>query len=184
MDRPTYIKVLETHRDQVYRYALFSLRQAEDAEDVTQEAFLRLWRSGSDLPPDRCGPWLMRVVRNLCVDWARRRQSQRRNFGQPDTEAVDRLPANEEGDHAPDGGLSNLTERQADLLAALDTLTPQAREVVLMHYFQGLKLREIAQILDRKVSSVKVQVHRARKALRLVLDAAAPPALAQERETG
>lgn len=178
MDRRTYIQILETHRDQVYRYALCSLRNPEDAEDVTQETFLRLWRSGEDVPADRCGPWLMRVARNLCVDWARRRQAQRRNFGQPDTEAVDRLTAPEPM-LDPDG----LTDRQADLLAALDTLTPLAREVVLMHYYQGLKLREIAGILDRKLSSVKVQAHRARKALRLILDAP-PSELAQERETG
>ena len=54
-------------------------------------------------------------------------------------------------------------------MAALATLGEETRSVMLMHYFQGMKVKDIAAALDKNLNSVKVQIHRARKALRLVL---------------
>lgn len=180
MKNEIFQKLLEQHRDRVYSHALYSLRDPDDAADVTQEVFVRLWQQLEEIDEDRTGAWLNRVVHNLCIDQARRRKAQRTHFGTPDTEATDRLVAPRDGLHDPEKAL-HLDRRQAALLEAMETLTPETRSVMVMHYFQGLKLHEIADQLDKTVSALKVQIHRARKSLRLVLAAPdAPPSARQE----
>lgn len=180
MDAATYNRVLHEHRDRVFSRALYVLRDREDAEDVTQEAFLRLWRTGAEVPPDRAGYWLQRVVHNLCIDQTRRRKVIRTRFGQPDTEAAERLPDPEAHTAWSDG----LDDTQEALLAAMSTLPAETRSVMMMHYFQGMKLREIAEALGKTVAALKVQIHRARKTLRPLLEAEGFRAPTARSETG
>lgn len=187
MDKKIFNQLLAAHRNRVYSYALYCLRNAQDAEDVTQEAFLRLWRSGPEIEGPRLKSWLTRVVHNLCIDETRRRKSLHANLGRPDSLALEGLvaPVTERND--PEQAL-RLEQKQRMLLDAMATLPPETRSVMLLHYFQGMKLAEIAETLGKKLSSVKVQIHRARKSLRLVLDdlieaPQAPPPEAK-RETG
>ncbi len=176
MKHRTFTELLASHKNRIYSHALYSLRDSHDAEDVTQEAFLKLWDHYEELDPNRIGAWLTRVTHNLCIDFSRRRQVQRRNLGQADPEAVDTLVA------AP-GGFGDLEHslrldrRQQALLEAMGTLTPETRSVMIMHYFQDMNLHEIGLAVDKSVSALKVQIHRARKSLRLVLTTAAefPP---------
>jgi len=183
MDTKIFNQLLETHRDRVYSYALYCLRDPEDAEDVTQEAFLRLWRSGPDTESSRLTAWLQRVVHNLCIDQTRRRKTVRSYFGRPDTDAVDRLTARPGVDNDPEQALQ-LDHKQRLLLDAMATLPPETRSVMMMHYFQGLTLVSIAELLGKKTSTVKVQVHRARQALRRILVESVAGRTAEKRETG
>ena len=180
MDAKTYTQLLNEHRDRVFSRALYVLREHEDAEDVTQEAFLRLWKSGDEIPADRAGFWLQRVVHKLCIDVTRRRKVVRTHFGLPDTDVATRLPAVQE---SADLSL-DLDERQRRVLDAMAALTPETRSVMMMHYFQGMKLREIADILGKTVAALKVQIHRARHTLRPVLEAQNLQPVLVRRQTG
>lgn len=168
MKHSTFTDLLGSHRDRVYTQALYSLRDARDAEDVTQEAFLRLWRQGGEVPAERVAPWLAHVTRNLCIDLCRRRAASRRHFGVPDPDALEGLAADTGADEDPRRNL-DLDDRQRQLVDALQTLPAETRDVMLMHYFEGRKLADIAATLGKSVSAVKVQVHRARHSLRLAL---------------
>ncbi len=179
MDAATYTHLLQEHRDRVFSRALYVLRDREDAEDVTQEAFLRLWRSGTDVPADRAGFWLQRVVHNLCIDQTRRRKVVRAHFGNPDAEAVEGLV-----DPAGHGWSEGLDDRQHALLEAMATLSAETRSVMMMHYYQGMKLREIADILGKTVAALKVQIHRARTTLRPLLEAGGCSAPTARSHTG
>lgn len=182
MDAALYTNLLAEHRDRVFSRALYVLRDREDAEDVTQEAFLRLWRQGGEVAPDRIAGWLLRVVHNLCIDQTRRRKVVRSRFGQPEHDLTEQLPAT--GPAAdPAAGLA-LDERQQVLLDALATLPAETRSVMMMHYFEGLRLQDIAAALGKTESAVKVQVHRARKSLRAVLETGGEGGLAARRQTG
>jgi len=182
MDHLLFTQLLESNRDRVFNHALYCLRDAEDAQDVTQEAFIKLWRNQGNIGSGKARSWLMRVTHNLCIDFIRRRQSQRRNFGFPDPEALDRLPA-QGGEPGPEESL-HLDQQQKALLEAMDTLPAETRSVMVMHYFQEMKLHEIAEVLGKTVSALKVQIHRARKSLRLVLSAPCETGLDVKRETG
>jgi RNA polymerase sigma-70 factor (ECF subfamily) len=178
MKNQVFNELVTSHRDRIYSHALYSLRDAHDAEDVTQETFLKLWNHYEEIDPQKVAGWLTRVAHNLCIDFARRRKAQRNNFDQPDPAAVDRLVADAGSRADPAFGLE-LDQRQRVLLDALATLTPETRSVMIMHYFQDMKLQEIGLALDKTVSALKVQIHRARRSLRLVLTAATelpPPA--------
>ena len=177
MKRTTFNRVLADQRHRIYGHALQCLRNPEDAADVTQEAFLRLWRRGPDVDDERLAAWLTRVIHNLCIDHARRAQTVRDRLGRPDPTALDELTAGAGDGHTDDD------ERQ-EMLAALQTLPAETRSIMFMHYYQGLKLREIADLLDKNVNSLKVRIHRARKALREVLDATTADATPARRESG
>jgi RNA polymerase sigma-70 factor (ECF subfamily) len=178
MDRTTFDRVLRDQRNRIFSHAMQCLRDPDDAADVTQEAFLRLWRQGPDVDDERLAAWLTRVVHNLCIDHARRSKTVRNRLGRPDPTALDEL-STRPVEIDPAG------ERRETLLAALATLPAETRSIMLMHYYQGLKLREIADLLGKNVNSLKVRIHRARKALREVLDeAAADPVSAARRESG
>ncbi len=182
MDARTYTDLLNEHRDRVFSRALYVLRDREDAEDVTQEAFLRLWRQGDEVDPGRVAGWLARVVHNLCIDQTRRRKVVRTRFGQADTEAAAALPAL--GPAADPDWALRLDQRQQLILDAMATLSAETRSVMMMHYFQGMKLQEIADELGKTVSALKVQIHRARRNLRTVLVADGAWEPAARRETG
>jgi len=182
MDHALFTQLLESNRDRVYNQAFYCLRDPEDAQDVTQEAFVKLWRNYENIAPDKAAGWLMRVNHNLCIDLIRRRQSQRKNFGYPDPDVLERLPDVESGNRIEE--TLRLDQQQRTLLDAMDTLPPETRSVMMMHYFQEMKLQEIAEVVGKTVSALKVQIHRARKSLRLVLSATSEPGLGIKRETG
>ena len=182
MDHALFTQLLEGNRDRIYSHALYCVGDPEDAQDVTQDAFVKLWRNHQDIAPGKVSGWLMRVVHNLCIDLIRRRQAQRKNFGWPDPDALDRLPDGG-GQPGPEDVL-HLDQQQRVLLEAMDTLAPETRSVMVMHYFQEMKLQEIAPVLGKTVSALKVQIHRARKSLRLVLTTPCEPGLDVKRETG
>ncbi len=167
MEKARFECVLRDHRDRIYGHALRCLRDADDAADVTQEVFLRLWRRGPDWDdPDRIAAWLTRVTHNLCIDRTRRGQTVQRYLGRPDPDALAELPA--AGAPAPDAACDEGPD--ADLADALDALPAASRSLILMHYWQGLRLREIADSLEVSENTLKVRLHRARKALRGLLD--------------
>ena len=183
MNKNDYIPLLESHRDRVYSYALYCLRDPEDAEDLTQEVFLRLWHSGGNGPPDQAEAWLIRVAHNLVIDHVRRRKTRIRHLGPPDGRDLEQVPASLDSWDHPDRHLERQDQRQ-EILNAMSTLQDETRSIMVMHYFQGLKLQDIAAQLGKKTSTVKVQLHRARRALRLVLDTDTCPVLVSKRETG
>jgi RNA polymerase sigma-70 factor (ECF subfamily) len=173
MTRDVFETILREQRHRVFTHALGCLRDRDDAEDVTQETFLRLWRAGGDVPADRAGAWLLRVAHNLCIDHTRRRRTWRAYLGRPDPDALERLV----GDSRPEPGDQGLGD---ELHAALATLPAETRSMVLMHYQQGLKLREIAALLDVGLGTLKVRIHRARKTLRAALETGGTPLVARE----
>jgi RNA polymerase sigma-70 factor (ECF subfamily) len=133
-----------------------------EAEDVAQEAMLRLWRAAGDWRQDGAAQpatWLYRVVANLCVD--RLRRSGRADpLGDPDAMA----------DAAP-GVLDGLmaAERMAALDAALARLPERQRQAVVLRHIEGLSNPEIAAILDVGVEAVESLTARGRRALAAAL---------------
>jgi RNA polymerase sigma-70 factor (ECF subfamily) len=163
-DPDTFRELLAAHADRVFSYACYLLQQREEAEDVTQEAFLRLWRRGALEDGSQTEAWLLRVVHNLCIDIHRRRRTRRRHVLRLEAHEVNNLPAPEDVTD-PDLQL-RLDERQRAVLAAVERLDPASRSAILMHYYLGLPLREVALALGTSEGAIKVRIHRARRNLR------------------
>jgi RNA polymerase sigma-70 factor (ECF subfamily) len=137
------------------------LRDRELARDAVQDALIRAWR---DLPglrdPDRFNAWLYRLTTHACLDIARRRRRR--------VHEVELTPLVEpfSGD-AP----SNVAEREL-LDEALHRLEPEWRAVVVLHYFVGMPLPEVASELCIPLGTAKSRLHRSLGVMRVTLEAA------------
>lgn len=168
MTRATFDELLRTQRDRVYSYALYVLQNREDAEDVVQESFIRVWEHCAAQENRARVAFLNRTAHNLCIDTIRRRRRARLRIvdsaaGEVAAIAVPRTVADD-----PELKLLN-EDRRRVLLDALAALPAEDRSFVVLHYFQGLTFREIAETCGGQTSTVKVRVHRARGKLRNAL---------------
>ncbi|UCC24727.1 MAG: sigma-70 family RNA polymerase sigma factor [Gemmatimonadales bacterium] len=156
-EEEAYALLVGRYMRPAYLVALSVTRRHEDAEDAAQEAFLvALQRLEECRDPERFGGWLMTIVRNRSRNLLRR-ESLRETSVLPETA--------KSGEPLPDR-VTERSELDETLQAALAELTPVQREVVLLHDLEGWKHREIAERLDLPSGTVRSHLHFARKALR------------------
>jgi len=165
---PTWDEIVENHSDRVFRLAYRLTGNRPDAEDLTQEVFVRVFRSLDTYTPGTFEGWLHRITTNLFLDGARRKQ--RIRFDALSDERAARL---ESADVAPE--LAYADQRfDDDIERALATLPPDFRAAVVLCDVEGLTYEEIADILDAKLGTVRSRIHRGRAMLRRALAHRAP----------
>nr|WP_233149826.1 RNA polymerase sigma factor SigE [Kineosporia sp. A_224] len=174
---PTWEEVVEEHSARVYRLAYRLTGNQHDAEDLTQEVFVRVFRSLSSYTPGTFEGWLHRITTNLFLDQVRRKQ--RIRFDALGDDAGDRLPGAAELGPERAWEHNNLDH---DVQAALDTLAPEFRAAVVLCDIEGLSYEEIAATLDIKLGTVRSRIHRGRAHLREALAHRRPAALRREEE--
>ncbi|WP_300610544.1 RNA polymerase sigma factor SigE [Trebonia sp.] len=160
---PSWEEIVRAHSARVYRLAYRLTGNQHDAEDLTQEVFVRVFRSLSSYTPGTFEGWLHRITTNLFLDGARRRQ--RIRFEGLGEEVAQRLPGTE------------LTPAQAwderhfdgDVQAALRALPPDYRAAVVLCDIEGFSYEEIAATLGVKLGTVRSRIHRGRAQLRVAL---------------
>ena len=165
---PTWDEIVEQHSDRVYRLAYRLTGNRPDAEDLTQEVFVRVFRSLDSYTPGTFEGWLHRITTNLFLDQARRRQ--RIRFDALSDERADRLSSPMP---APDAAYADRTFDD-DVERALATLPPDFRAAVVLCDVEGLSYEEIAGILGAKLGTVRSRIHRGRAMLRAALAHRAP----------
>lgn len=157
-----YQKCVLDHKDRVYRYALYTLKNEADAEDATQEVFVKLWNKFDTINPLKVKSWLMRTTYNHCIDIIRKR-----------TRTSDKHVEIQEYQQFDDGVGNNEGPRElmehktlgSKIQNAVETLPAKNKEVFMMYEIQGLKYREISDLLNIPLNTVKVHLLRARKLL-------------------
>ena len=165
---PTWQEVVEQHSARVYRLAYRLTGNVHDAEDLTQEVFVRVFRSLSTYTPGTFEGWLHRITTNLFLDQVRRKKRIRFDALADDADA--RLPGRE-----PDPSRAyDDTHLDDDVQAALDALPPDFRAAVVLCDIEGLTYEEIAATLGIKLGTVRSRIHRGRAQLRDALAHRAP----------
>jgi RNA polymerase sigma-70 factor, ECF subfamily len=161
---PTWEDIVRTHSARVYRLAYRLTGNPHDAEDLTQEVFVRVFRSLSSYTPGTFEGWLHRITTNLFLDSARRRQ--RIRFEGLADEMAHRLVGSEptpaqafDDNHLDD-----------DVQAALKALPPEYRAAVVLCDIEGFSYEEIAATLGVKLGTVRSRIHRGRAQLRSALE--------------
>ncbi len=160
MDLPDYSSaslehIVEKYTDLLLRITFIQMKQMQDAEDITQEVFVRLIEHKPVFESDEhMKAWLIRVALNLCRDhwksaWYKRN-----------------VPLND--------NLASFPPEVSDILQTVMQLPAASRQVVLLHDYVGYSLVEIASMTGQKISAVTTRLHRARKKLRMMLE---PPIL-------
>lgn len=163
-DSAAWESVVRTHTRRVYNLCYRFTARREEAEDLTQEVFLRVFRTLKSYNPAQgsLGVWLHRVARNLLIDHYRATRKERLAVALDD--ALPHLEQKETGAPRPDRAFAR-TELSATVQQALSGLSPELREAVVLRDLQGLEYREIGQVLDIPEGTVKSRINRGRAEL-------------------
>lgn len=165
-EMPSWGELVAEHADSVYRLAYRLSGNQHDAEDLTQETFMRVFRSLNNYQPGTFEGWLHRITTNLFLDMVRHRQKIRMEALPEDYE---RVPGNE---MSPEQAY-NVAHLDPALQAALDQLAPDFRVAVVLCDVVGMSYDEIADTLGVKMGTVRSRIHRGRSQLRASLEAQA-----------
>jgi RNA polymerase sigma-70 factor (ECF subfamily) len=161
---PSWDDLVRQHSARVYRLAYRLTGNMHDAEDLTQEVFVRVFRSLPSYTPGTFEGWLHRITTNLFLDMARRRQ--RIRFEGLGDQAVGLL---RDGEPTPAQAF-DARHLDTDVQQALEALAPEYRAAVVLCDIEGLSYEEIADTLGVKLGTVRSRIHRGRAQLRTALD--------------
>ncbi len=173
-DEQAFEQILTLLEAQVYRLAFSMLRHKQDAEDATQETFIKLWRT---LPSYRfeCPilPYVLKMTRTTVLDMQRKIERRREHelsltLENDQGERVELDVADTDVQNDPVAHLSKM-ELIAQVRQAIEDLPPEHRDILLLKDMQGLSYEQIAQTLDIQVGTVASRLSRARKKLENIL---------------
>ena len=152
-------ELVRRHQGRSLRLAFRTLGDWHLAEDVVQEAFLRVNRAAGRYKPDaKFGTWFYRIIVNLCMDELRKRQRQSVSLAEPETS----------NGSAQDDPLKQyqVREMRQAVRDALDKLNERERIAVILHRFEGLSHSQIAEVNEESISAVESVLVRAYRKLR------------------
>ena len=160
---PSWEEIVRAHSARVYRLAYRLTGNQHDAEDLTQEVFVRVFRSLSSYTPGTFEGWLHRITTNLFLDGARRRQ--RIRFEGLGDDVAQRLP----GTDLTPAQVWDERHFDGDIQEALRALPPDYRAAVVLCDIEGFSYEEIAATMGVKLGTVRSRIHRGRAQLRAAL---------------
>ncbi|MGE5647745.1 MAG: RNA polymerase sigma factor [Acidobacteriota bacterium] len=172
-DQTAFERLVRVYDRGVLRLAMNLLRSPEDAYDVYQEAFLRVYRNLDSFRFDcSFGTWLYRIVTNLCLDFLRKRKIRREEPGVVDTGdgQRDRLEVVAERRELGDPQRALLNRQLGDRIeTVLGGLTAKERMVFELRHYQGMRLRAIGEALGTSEEAAKTCLFRATQKMRVAL---------------
>ena len=160
-DKDSFAEVYRQIADDLYRVALYSLGNSHDAQDVVSETFIEAYKGIANLRDENSfKPWIMRILSIRC-----KRKIGQYISGRNELDIDDFLDLSEEGE-----GVETRSTQKMALLSALETLSPQERQIVALAVVQGYTVRETAEILGAPQGTVSSKMHRTLKKLRAQLE--------------
>ena len=156
--QPRFEEVFMPHLDAAYNLARWLLRNDQDAEDCVQEAYLRAYKAYARFRGGDGKAWLMTIVRNVCYTAIRKLRAH--ETPEPFDEEIHATPC--------DDMKADVFRKQANaetLKAGLDKLSPEFREIIVLHDLQGHAYKEIAGILSIPIGTVMSRLWKARQTL-------------------
>ena len=166
-NQEAFSELMDLYKDQVYHIVYRMLGNVHEAQDVSQEAFLRAYMNIDSYDEKRkFSTWLFRIATNLAIDRIRKKK--------PDFHLEDKVAGTEDLDYhsqfssddpLPEDQVLQL-EMQEWIQEEIMKLPPKYRAAVILKYLEDLSLKEISEILNLPVATVKTRIHRGREALR------------------
>jgi len=172
-DTRAYDELVTRHRGRIYAMIRQMVKNEADAWDLSQEAFIKAWKA---LPrfeaKARFSTWLYRIAHNTVYDWVRKRRPEAGDELEDGTFGEERIdPASRTtpaGERRPDEALAG-EELRAKIEAALDKLSPDHRQSVVLRDVHGLAYKEIAEVMECSIGTVMSRLFYARKKLQDLL---------------
>jgi len=157
-----YKIIVQQFKNKVYSYSFYILRNRMDAEDVTQEVLLILWKNIEKINFIAAKTWIMKTTYNKCIDYLRKRKrilSKEQNIGEEE-EALNYL-----NNVLPPDLLLEKKLIQSKIQEALGKLNDTQKQILVLYEIQGLKYKEISKVLEIPINTIKVYMLRARQNL-------------------
>lgn len=156
-------EIFDRYSGRIYNFAYRFLKNSEAAEDATQEVFVKMMKYAKQFHGDaKLSTWLFSITANLCRDYLRKSENKHKEG----EETLLTLPANQS--YSPERNLE-MRQNEERVQKALQSLTPEQREAILLSRYQGLSYAEIAQIAGCSEGAVKTRVFRAMETLKKLL---------------
>jgi RNA polymerase sigma-70 factor (ECF subfamily) len=168
-DTKAFGTLVERYMRRAYYGALGLVGSADDAMDLSQEAFVRAFRARQTIDPDRpFYAWLYQIIRRLCFNHTRDRRTRRRGIEAAGDWLTGQAVARTSGMN-PERALET-AEAKRCVSAALESLSDRDREVLVLKEFEGLRYREIAGLLGIPIGTVMSRLYSARRRLAAALE--------------
>ncbi len=155
--------LIEQHKNKIFNYSLYMVHNQMDAEDITQEVMIRIWQNINKFNFLAARAWIMRTTHNLCIDYLRRQKNKYQKEISIDDNLSERIE-DKRNAVMPDEVL-NQSLLDKNIKRAVENLQEKLKSPFVLYELQGFKYKEISKILDMTLSSVKVNILRARKQL-------------------
>ncbi|SIR25938.1 MULTISPECIES: RNA polymerase sigma factor SigW [unclassified Paenibacillus] len=170
-DQRAFADLVGMYQDKLYHLAYRMLYNRQEAEDAVQETFLRVFRNMERYDESmKFSTWIYRITTNLAIDRLRRRKPGFSLDAEvPEHDGLDGYSMFASEDASPEDEVL-LSETQRIIRAAIETLPPKYKSVMVLRYLEDLSLQEISDVLDMPVTTIKTRVHRGREFLRKKLE--------------
>jgi len=155
--------LINQHKNKIFNYSIYMLHNRMDAEDITQEVMIRIWKNINKFNFFAAPAWIMRTTHNLCIDYLRRNKNQYRREVSIDDDLSERIEDRKSSERPDKMLLNNMLETV--LKKTIEDLPGRLKSPFVLYEIQGFKYKEISRILDIPLNSVKVNILRARKKL-------------------
>ena len=166
-DHNAFGEIVEIYKDRIYQLCYRMLGNAHEAEDIAQEAFIRAYVNIERYNINRkFSTWLYRIATNLCIDRIRKKKPD--YFLDAEVAGTDGLNLYSQvksKEMSPDEKVAKM-ELQEIIQMEILKLPEKYRSVILLKYIEELSLKEISEVLDLPIGTVKTRIHRGREALR------------------
>lgn len=169
-EEAAFSMLVERHLKTVYSFVVRFVGNSQETEDIVQETFLKAWKSARQYRQEssKFKTWVLRIARNTAIDFLRKRK----NIAFSEFE-------NSEGQNVLAETVPDTAELQDELFArrqdidalmkAIESLSVEAKEILLLHYTNGLTFLEIGELLGEPQNTVKSRHHRAIQSLKKIL---------------
>ncbi|MBM4171465.1 MAG: sigma-70 family RNA polymerase sigma factor [Ignavibacteria bacterium] len=163
LDKPKYKFLIQQYKNKIYTYSIYMLRNKIDAEEVTQEVMIKIWKNIDQVNALAAKTWIMKTTNNLCIDYLRKRAIN--NKREVDlSEDFEGSFSNKSNSDDPSSIVHNKMVYEK-IKEEIIRLPENLKSVFVMYEIQGLKYKEISISLKMPINSVKVYLLRARKNL-------------------
>ncbi|MFD2169586.1 RNA polymerase sigma factor [Tumebacillus lipolyticus] len=161
-DCDSYRLLVERYQTLIYTIAHRMVRDRTEAEDITQEVFLKAYRTLDSFREEASfKTWICRIATNRCIDWRRKHLVRQEQTAQ--VEEAERIP--DDLDLSPERILLR-QERQVEVRDLIDKMPEKYRSILLMYHFQGMSYKDIAEVQEISPRTVETRLYRAKNMLR------------------
>ena len=156
-----YNSLISQLKNKIFNYALYMVNDRMDAEDITQDVFIKLWNNFEKINLIKAKSWLLKTTHNLCIDYLRKRKNKMNT-----SEGIEENTISIDNNFLNDPEISyrrNMMKKRIN--NSIKELPNKLKSVFVLYEIEGFKYREISETLNIPINSIKVYLLRARKKL-------------------